>query len=68
MESIVSANEEMALLGFVLHLKADLAGTAESIRNRFIFGAPVFAPLLFADVAILCAIGLWHRGAAPVSP
>ena len=58
----------VALLGFALHLKADLAGAAESIRDRFIFGAPIFAPLLFANLAILCAIGLWHRGVASATP
>jgi len=61
---VMGVQVSVALLGFVLHLKADLAGTAEPIRDRFIFGAPIFAPLLFADVAVLCAIGLWHRGEA----
>ena len=33
---------------------------AESIRDNFIYGAPVFAPLLFANLAILALIGLWE--------
>jgi hypothetical protein len=27
--------------------------------QRFIFGAPAFAPWLFADLAVLAALGLW---------
>ena len=49
----------VAVLGFGLHLGADLAGVSDSIRDNLIFGAPVFAPLLFADLALLAAIGLW---------
>ncbi len=47
-------------LGFALHAAADLHGPAESIRDNFIYGAPVFAPLLFANLAILALIGLWE--------
>ncbi len=31
-----------------------------SIRDNFIYGAPVFAPLLFANLAILALIGIWE--------
>jgi hypothetical protein len=44
-------------LGFVLHVRANLAGRG-SLADRFIHGAPAFAPLLFADIALLAAIGL----------
>ena len=30
-----------------------------SSGTRIIYGAPVFVPLLFADLAVLAAIGLW---------
>ena len=30
-----------------------------SLWERFVFGAPVFAPLLFADLAVLAVLGLW---------
>ncbi len=46
-------------LGFSLHLRAVLGGVAESVWDNVIFGAPVFAPLLFANLALLAAIGLW---------
>jgi hypothetical protein len=46
-------------LGFVLHVTADLHQRALPFGQRFVFGAPAFAPLLFADLAILAALGLW---------
>ncbi len=49
----------VGVLGFGLHARANLAGVSESFRDNFVFGAPVFAPLLFADLALLAAIGLW---------
>ena len=51
----------VGVAGLLLHLQSDLARSAESVRDRFIYGAPVFAPLLFANLAILCALGLWHE-------
>lgn len=47
------------MLGFVLHAVADWRGPAEALWDNLIFGAPVFAPLLFADLALLAALGLW---------
>ena len=46
-------------LGFFLHTRADLGGFSESLWENVIFGAPVFAPLLFGNLSILGAIGLW---------
>ena len=50
----------VGVLGFVLHILADLRGVSESLWNNLIFGAPIFAPLLFANLAILASIGLWE--------
>jgi len=50
----------VGILGFAFHAMADLQGPADSIRDNFIYGAPVFAPLLFADIAILGLIGVWE--------
>ena len=50
----------VGVLGFVLHIVADLRGVSESLWDNLIFGAPVFAPLLFANLAILASIGLWE--------
>ncbi|MCA9727999.1 MAG: hypothetical protein R3E12_13915 [Candidatus Eisenbacteria bacterium] len=46
-------------LGFVLHLRADLREPGPDFFQDILFGAPPFAPLLFADLAALAALGLW---------
>lgn len=46
------------IAGFVFHLAADLQGVMPELADRFIYGAPVFAPLLFCDIAILGLITL----------
>ncbi|QQE12914.1 hypothetical protein JD969_05495 [Planctomycetota bacterium] len=46
-------------LGFYLHGVADLAGPAAEMWDNFVFGAPIFAPLLFCNIALLGLIGLW---------
>jgi hypothetical protein len=49
----------VGVLGFALHVTADLGRQALPFVQRFVFGAPAFAPLLFADLAVLAAVGLW---------
>ena len=49
----------VGVAGFVLHVLEDLHKPAQSITAHFVFGAPAFAPLLFANLALLAAIGLW---------
>lgn len=44
--------------GFALHVWFDLHGPARRVEMDFLYGAPAFAPLLFADLAVLAAIGL----------
>lgn len=51
----------VGILGFYLHLRGSLGGTA-SLKERLIYGAPLFAPLLFANLAVLAAIGLYALG------
>ncbi len=41
------------------HLAADLRGPASSFMDNLKYGAPVFAPLLLPNLAILAAIGIW---------
>ena len=50
----------VGLLGFGLHLAASLAGTGPTLWYKLIYGAPIFAPLLFPNLALLAAIGLWE--------
>jgi hypothetical protein len=47
--------------GFVLHVAADLNRPGAGLLEKLIYGAPAFAPLLFADLAMLAGIGLWSR-------
>ena len=45
--------------GFGLHLRADLHAEGKNLLEKAVHGAPVFAPLLFPNLALLAAIGLW---------
>lgn len=51
----------IGVIGFALHFSADLGRPGDSLMERLIHGAPLFAPLLFSDLAILGAIGIWAR-------
>jgi len=57
--SIMAAQLLIGAIGFGLHLRANLARPAANVLDRFLYGAPIFAPLLFANLAILAGIGLW---------
>ena len=57
---ILIINGLVGLLGFYLHLVADLQSAELSVRDKFIYGAPLFAPLLFIDLALLGLLGIWH--------
>ena len=56
---VLALQAATGLLGFGLHVVANLRRPAASLLERFVFGAPAFAPLLFVDLALLGAIGLW---------
>ncbi len=63
----------VGVAGACLHVDANLHRAATTtLRDRFVFGAPAFAPLLFANLALLAIIGLWacarHDDAAFASP
>jgi hypothetical protein len=48
----------VGLLGFYFHLAADLRGSAPSLFENVVYGAPVFVPLLFPDLVLLSFIGI----------
>lgn len=56
---ILALNVAVGLAGFGLHLSADLASPGAGLAYNFLYGAPIFAPLLFPNIAMLAAIGLW---------
>jgi hypothetical protein len=49
----------IGLVGFGLHVHANLTRPSATLWASFLYGAPAFAPLLFADLAILGLLGLW---------
>lgn len=55
---VLLAQAVVGVAGSALHLSADLSASSESLHDRLVYGAPVFAPLLFADLALLGAIGI----------
>jgi hypothetical protein len=60
----------VGLAGFYVHLVATLAGPMDSLWENVVYGAPVFAPLLFADLAALGLLAVWalQRAAASGPP
>src|SRR4029079_5409981 len=48
----------VGLLGFYLHAAGNLGGRIGPLWDRFVYGAPIFAPRLFADLALLAILGL----------
>jgi hypothetical protein len=49
----------VGLLGFALHCHADVHGVGPTLFDRVVYGAPIFAPMLFPDLVLLAGIGLW---------
>lgn len=56
---VMVAQVLVGLTGTGLHFQAILEGPSTSWLDNAIHTAPLFAPLLFVDLAILGAIGLW---------
>jgi len=55
---ITLAQGLVGLLGFYYHVVADWHGEAASLFGSLVNGAPVLAPLLFADLMLLSLLGL----------
>ena len=56
---VLGLNTLLGLAGFALHLKAVFQQSAP-LTEKILYGAPLFAPLLFVDLAVLAALGLWQ--------
>ena len=56
---VCGAEAVVGLLGFALHLLSEAPSPTASLVDRLVFGAPVFAPLLFTNMALLASIGVW---------
>lgn len=57
--AVLALQVVVGVAGFYFHAVADINGLSSSLFENFIHGAPVFAPLLFLDLACLAMIGLW---------
>lgn len=57
--AILGLQALVGVTGFVLHGLADVNGTGPTLLDRIVYGAPILAPLLFADLVILAGIGLF---------
>ena len=49
----------VGVLGFLLHILADLEGPSSRMIENIVHGAPPFAPLLFPNLVLLSLIALW---------
>lgn len=56
--AVMAAEAGVGVLGSALHAAADLQAPTRSLWDRFVYGSPVFAPMLFADLALLAIIAL----------
>lgn len=56
---IMLAQIAVGVLGCWYHARALTASPMDSLWEKLIYGAPLFAPLLFADLALLALVGLW---------
>jgi hypothetical protein len=59
---VMAAQVVVGALGFAYHVRANLLKPAGTLWDKFVFGAPAFAPLLFANLAALAVIGLVALG------
>ncbi len=57
--AVLGVEAAVGVLGFAIHVVEDLLRSAARVTDRFVFGAPPFAPLLFTDLALLGAVALW---------
>jgi hypothetical protein len=56
---VLGAQVVVGATGFLLHLQADLAAPGRRVSDNVLYGAPPFAPLLFADLAALAGLAVW---------
>ena len=63
--AVLALQAATGLVGFGLHAWGDLHGPTHHPMLDFLYGAPAFAPMLFADLAVLAAIAL---ASLPVVP
>ncbi len=56
---VMLAQIAVGILGWYYHFCGIRNSNMDSVWDKVVYGAPVFAPLLFANLALLALIGLW---------
>ena len=56
---ILVLNGATGIVGFCWHVSANLQVAAPSVKDSFLYGAPAFAPLLFPNLSLLGALGIF---------
>jgi hypothetical protein len=62
--AVMAIQVVVGLVGFYLHGRSHLTRPAAGLRDNLAYGAPIFAPLLFADLGGLAVLGLWAQDRA----
>ena len=57
--TVLCLNIIVGIAGFFLHLAADLHVPAIQDMDKVLYGAPLFAPLLFPNLSMLALLGIW---------
>jgi hypothetical protein len=66
--AVMAVQVVVGLVGFGYHARANWLSPMGRLWDRFIYGAPIFAPLLFADLALLGSLALWALATAEPTP
>ena len=56
--AVLGLQMSIGVLGFYFHGTSILGGPSGSLFDNVLYGAPMFAPLLFPNLALLAAIGV----------
>jgi hypothetical protein len=56
--AVMAVEAAVGAAGFLFHLGGNLGNPGRTLWDRFLYGAPIFAPLLFADLAVLASIAI----------
>lgn len=62
---VLALQAAAGVVGFALHAAPLLSPSSADLPERVLYGPPLFAPLLFANLALLAALGLWDLQRRP---
>ena len=57
---VLGVNFIVGIAGFYFHFVADLQAPTVAPTDGFLYGAPLFAPLLFPNLSLLAILGIWQ--------